>query len=78
MMKWRRALAALIELAGEEKRPAWGSGPGKGRNLETIGCYLFFFAAFFFAGMVTPPVWVSFRFALVANYCGQPARHPNM
>jgi hypothetical protein len=29
-----------------------------------FGCYLFFFAAFFFAGMISPPVWVSVRFAL--------------
>jgi hypothetical protein len=28
-----------------------------------FGCYLFFFA-FFFAGMFSPPVWISLRFAV--------------
>ena len=46
-------------------RPAWGSGPEKGRNLDWFGDYLFFLAPFFFffAGMISPPVraWVRFR-----------------
>jgi hypothetical protein len=57
-------LAVLAEVVGEENKARLGSGPGEGRNLEMFGCYLFFFAAFFFAGMISPPVWVSVRFGL--------------
>jgi hypothetical protein len=53
-----------LKLCEKKTRPAWGSGPGNGRNLETFGCYLFFFA-FFFAGMFSPSsVWLSLRFAV--------------
>ena len=62
--KGLRRVSAIVQgnecegLAGcrrseKKTRPAWGSGPGKGRNLEMFGCYLFFLA-FFFAGMFSP------------------------
>jgi hypothetical protein len=51
---WVSEPSLSLKRCEQKIRPAWGSGPGKGRNLEMFGGYLFFLAAFFFAGMIFP------------------------
>jgi hypothetical protein len=71
-------LAVLREVVGEENKARLGKRAWERRDQRILGGHLFFFGAFFFAGMCSPPFGMSDRFGGAPTFCGSLGQHPNM